>query len=209
MLFKTPHIRRQALILLKASVMANLALGLFAPIYAVFVQQIGGGILDIGIALALFYVVTGLFVIFFGTSKFFAKHVRTMVVIGYALLTLGFIGYIFIKIPIHLFIVQIVLGIADGILEPSWDSVYSAKLSEKQESKQWSIWAGSIHIVLGVAAIAGGLIVTHGSFKILFVIMAVLGAISAVIASQLLKNYPKQDWNTKSLIVKRIGRQKT
>ena len=46
--------KRDPKILLKASLLGFFALGLLTPIYAIFVQNIGGDILDAGIAYALF-----------------------------------------------------------------------------------------------------------------------------------------------------------
>ncbi|MDD5700393.1 MAG: hypothetical protein PHH00_04400, partial [Candidatus Nanoarchaeia archaeon] len=115
--------------LLKASIFSNLAFGLLAPIYAIFAGGIGGNLLDIGIAYALYCVFSGIFIITFGTSRFFSNNVRRMVVLGYSLQTLGYFGYIFVRSPMPLFLSQIVLGVSNGILEPSWDSVYAAKTS--------------------------------------------------------------------------------
>ncbi len=46
-----------------------------------------------------------------------------MIVLGYVLFTLGNAGYLVVQNPQQLFIVQLFLGIAGGILEPSWDGV--------------------------------------------------------------------------------------
>ncbi len=173
--------------LLKASLSSNFAFGLLAPIYAIFIDKIGGSILDIGYAYAIFAFVAGLFILIFDNSKFFVKHMRMMIVLGYSLVALCYIGYIFVESPWHLFLIQVIFGLANGILEPSWDSVYSAKLDEKQENRNWSIWAGSINITLGIAAIIGSFIIANYSFNLLFVIMAIFAIASAIFASRVLR----------------------
>jgi MFS family permease len=185
------NLRRDSKILLRASLSAYFALGLLIPIYAVFVQSIGGNVLDAGIAYAIFTISTGLFILLFGTSKFFSNHIRTMIVIGYILLALGFLSYLFVKTPIGLFSVELIIGVAMGVLDPAWDAVFSAKLEEKQGSKQWALWAGSTNIVTGISAVVGGLIVSHFSFRALFLIMFAFGILSAIISFGVLKNDKK------------------
>lgn len=189
MLFRFAKIRvkKEALVLLRASFLAIFALGLFGPLYAIFVQEIGGDILDVGIAYAIFSVATGLFVLIFGTSRFFSENVRLMVVLGYALWTVGYAGYFFVQNPAHLFFVQIVLGIAGGILEPSWDSVYAAELGEAEASFHWSLWSGGQSLITGAAAFLGSFIVATYSFRLLFLIMAVFNLLSVIVSLGVLK----------------------
>ncbi len=185
----------RAKILLYVSLIASFAIGLLGPIYAIFVEEIGGSILDAGIAYAIFSIFTGILIISFGSTKFFARNTRKIVVLGYFILALGNLGYLLVKSPIHLFIVQVVLGIAVGILEPAWDSIYAARLSEKQECKRWSLWSGSTYFLVGIAAIFGGFLASTFSFKILFLIMGALSVISAIISLAILKekyNKPKK-----------------
>ena len=99
----------RAKILLYVSLIASFAIGLLGPIYAIFVEEIGGSILDAGIAYAIFSIFTGILIISFGSTKFFARNTKKIVVIGYFILALGNLGYLLVKSPIHLFIVQVVL----------------------------------------------------------------------------------------------------
>ena len=84
--------------------------------------------------------------------------------------------------------VQIILGVAIGILEPSWDGIYSANLSEEKSASYWSLWAGSRNLVTGLAAFAGAGIVVAFSFKALFLVMLVFNIIALSVASRILKN---------------------
>jgi len=170
-LFSNLHIRKDSKILLISSFFGHFALGLLGPIYAIFVQHIGGDLLEAGVAYALFSIFAGIFVIIFGTSKFFEKHLRHMVVVAYGLLSLSCLGYIFVNNSIQLFIVQIVLGIASGILEPSWDSLFAEKMPAKDASKNWALWSGGASLMIGISAIVGSLIASKLSFQIMFIVM--------------------------------------
>lgn len=189
--FAKIQMKKEALILLRASFLTIFAMSLFGPFYAIFVQEIGGDILDIGFAYAIFSVATGLFILIFGTSKFFSENVRLMVVLGYIFWTIGYAGYFFVQNPVHLFLVQVILGIAGGILEPSWDSVYAAELGEAEASFHWSLWSGGQSLITGAAAFLGSFIVAYYSFGLLFVIMFAFNLLSVIVSLDALRNRSK------------------
>jgi MFS family permease len=181
------NIKGNARILLKASFIFNFGIGLFAPIYAIFVQKIGGDILDAGIAFAIYFILTGIFVIAFDTSKFYLKNVKKMIILGYFLFAIAYFLFIFIKTPMHLFLLQMLLGLATGIADPAWEGVFSAKGSEKKESKNWAIWTGGVSIIAGISAVVGGIIVTLFSFEVLFGIMSALCLLASLISIKIIK----------------------
>lgn len=177
---------RNSYILLKASYVANFAYGLFAPVYAIFVQNIGGTILDAGIAYSIYGICSGGFIIAFGSSDFFKRNVKKIIIVGYATYSLVYYLYMFIDSPQELFCLQILIGLATGILEPSWSAVFSAKQSEGALEKNWAIWTGGVGMISGIAALLGGYIATH-SFPLLFFIMGSSTLVSTVIVVRLLK----------------------
>lgn len=179
---------RTAKTLTLASFLGHITIGLFGPIYAIFVMEIGGDVLEAGVAYGIFSLVSGLFVFFVGRSTFFKKRLRQMAVFGYVLFTLGNGGYLLIQNPFQLFIVQIILGIAGGILEPSWDGLFSANLTEERAAHSWATWAGIQNIAIGVGALAGGLIVALYSFKLLFMVMFVINIIMTIVSLSILKH---------------------
>jgi MFS family permease len=74
--------------LLGASLLANFADSLFGPLYAVYVQNIGGGVLDIGNSIAIYSITTGVLIIMFGKiSDFLSKEL--LIVFGFALGAVG------------------------------------------------------------------------------------------------------------------------
>lgn len=175
-------------ILLWASLMALIPFGLFGPIYAIFVKNIGGDVLEAGVAFGIFSILSGVFIFLLGHWKFFKKHLAIFVVTGYSLLTLGELGYLLVDSTFKLFIVQIILGIAGGILEPSWDGLYSANLSQEKAMQVWSTWASGRDLVTGIGAIAGSIIVAAYSFTLLFIVMAVFNIMAVFTSLRLLKN---------------------
>lgn len=178
-------------ILLWSSVFLNLSAGLFGPIYAVFVEQIGGDLLTAGGAYASFSIALGVLVYFLGKWEDKIKHQENLIIWGRLLTVIGTAGYLLIKAPIHLFAVQITLGIAQALTIPAFDSLYSKNLQKGRFASQWGSWEAMTSIVIGIAAIVGGLIAKEFGFKPLFIIMTII-ALIALIISLLLKKDVKR-----------------
>jgi sugar phosphate permease len=172
--------------LLTASFLGLFPAGLLLPIYALYVAGIGGDMLDAGIAYGLFALCSGVFILLVSSTRFFRNNLRLMVVIGFVLVAIGQAGYFFIATPLHLFIAQIIIGIAEGILDPAWDSLFSTDKSQSEATHLWSRWSAGRHIVTGLGAIAGAMIVTAYSFTLLFSIMLVCNLLAVFVSLRLL-----------------------
>lgn len=173
-------------ILLAASFFGLFPVGLLLPIYAVFVRNIGGDILDAGIAYGLFSISSGVFVLLMTKTDLFKKHLRQMVVIGYLMVAIGQAGYFFIGTPTQLFLTQVIIGIATGILDPSWDSLYSVEKTEVDAIRAWSLWSGGQRMITGLGAVFGAIVVAAYSFTLLFCVMLVFNILAVLVSLRLL-----------------------
>jgi len=149
----------------------NLALGMIGPIYAIFVEEIGGDILDASWAYSTYMITAGVVMYILSKWEDRAKHKEKFVIIGYALTSLGCLLYFFVYNQFTLFIVQAVLGLSVAILDPAFDSIYSRYVKANEEASNWGIWEAMIYIVTAVAAIIGGYIADSFGFKPLFITM--------------------------------------
>jgi len=163
-----------------------LAAGMFGPIYAIFVERIGGHILEAGGAYAAFSLAYGILIFFISRWEDHVKHQEKLIVIGYALGSVGILGYLFISAPIHLFIVQIVLGIAGAIGSPAYDSMYSKYLDRGKFASEWGMYESMEYIITAIAALAGAFIAAMFSFQYLFLIMFFFSLIGLFISLRLL-----------------------
>ena len=175
--------------------MFTLAGGLFGPIYAVFVEKIGGDLLTAGTAYAAFAITTGVLIFLISKWEDKAKHLEKFVILGYALSCIGFIGYLLIKEPWHLFIVQIIFGIGEAINTPAWDGLYSKSLDKGKFASQWGLWESMQWIVTAIAAAIGGLIANLFGFRFLFYIMLFISIIGLIISALLIIKKKKRIWN--------------
>jgi len=175
------NLSRQARLLLKISFLTAFAESMLVPVYAVFTEKVGGSILDAGIAFASFSIATGIIVAVVGTRPWFAAHIKRFLILGFLGSALCDLSYVFVQNRWQLFAAQIVAGLATGLIEPAWDALFTEDI-EHSSAQRWSIWAGGTHLVTGLAALAGGLIVAYGSFEILFITMGVIDTIAILVA---------------------------
>ncbi len=178
-------------ILIFSSIFYNFAAGLFGPIYAIFVQEIGGTILTASIAWSVYTFFIGALMLIFGRmeDKF---NKRKLFVVGRVINACGIIGYLFVDSPASLFVVQGILGVAVAIMNPTFEAIFSRGLDVGKESTEWSLWEGSINIFYSGASLIGGTIASVFGFKYLFMFMAASSILSTIVATMLLK---KNAWN--------------
>jgi MFS family permease len=172
---------REARLLLKISFLTTFAESMLVPIYAAFAEKVGGSILDAGIAFAVFSMATGVVITIIGTRPWFQLHVRTCLMVGFLVSACCDASYVFVANRWQLFAVQIVAGLATGLIEPAWDSLFTDDI-EHSSAKHWSVWAGGSHLVAGAAALIGGVVVAYLSFSALFLSMCVIDAAAFVVA---------------------------
>lgn len=159
--------------------------GMMGPLFAIFAEKVGGDILDITWAWATYLIITGLVYIFVGKLINGKEYKEKVLVLGYALNALFTFGYLFVKSPTHLFIVQAGLGIAEAIGTPAWDSLYAKNLDDKMDSYAWGLSTGQSQIVTGLAFGIGGLITHFISFEVLFITMGIIQVIAVLVTAQL------------------------
>lgn len=153
---------------------------MLGPIYALFVEEIGGSLLDASIAGAIFAFTAGLVTILSGKLSDKVRQSELIMILGYVLMGTGFFLYQFVDSVMFLFSIQILIGFGEAIYSPAFDKLYSAHLDKGKSGTQWGAWEGMNYFTTAFGALVGGLIVTRFGFNAIFIIMAVLSYISAV-----------------------------
>ena len=172
-------------ILLLASGLSLLAGGLFGPIYAIFVEQIGGDILTAGTAYAAFAISAGVLIFVISRWEDHIKYKETLVIMGYALGCFGFLGYLLIQDPLDLFAVQVIFGIATAIGTPAYDGLYSKHLDKGKFVSEWGLWESMNYILIGISAAAGGFLAEFFGFRFLFFVMLALSILGLIVSTLL------------------------
>ncbi len=172
-------------ILLLASSLWYFGEGLFGPLLAIYAEKIGGDMLDITWAWALYLVVTGISYGVVGKLFMRSNYKKHAMIFGYGLNAVLTFCYIFVHNTQELFLLQIGLGIAEALSTPIWDSLFASNLEDKENSFHWSLASGHTHFVSGIAIAIGGLIANYVSFEALFIVMGCIQVLATLIQSTL------------------------
>jgi hypothetical protein len=159
-------------ILLTCSIFIHGGINLLAPIYAVFIKNIGGTIIDAGVTIGFYALLKG--VLYFALNQLkesqFSKKV--MIAFGYFVFFVGYISYIFASNVTHVLIIQGLLAFGEVVINPSWSAVIAQALTKGKERGIYSDFYGYRSLFEGIAAIAGGFLATQIGFHFLFGLMA-------------------------------------
>ena len=179
--------KRGIKILLLSDTWATLALGMIGPIYAIFVEEIGGDILDASWAYFAFMITSGLmmYAISHWEDKF--KNKERLITAGYVLTALGCVSYYFVHSQSMLVFTQVILGLAEAIQVPAYDALYSKLLDHGKEASEWGDWEAMRYIVTAIAALIGGYLATIAGFRSLFIVMFVISVFSGLTSIRLWK----------------------
>ncbi len=174
-------------ILLYANNIWMLGEGLFGPLYAVFTAQIGGSVLDITWAWAVYLVVTGVSIVFVGAISDRPGIKRKLLVAGYGLNALCTFAYLWVDVPWKLFVVEGGLGLAAALATPTWYALYSTYQPKNERGFSWGLAQGQSKILLAISMVIGGFVVSYASFELLFISMGAIQVIALIIQAQIFR----------------------
>ncbi len=172
-------------ILLYGSNLWLFADGMFGPLFAVFTEKIHGNILDISWAWTIYLIVTGVLSIIIGKISDKVGQKQLMVT-GYALTAIFTFSFLLVSQPMHLFIVQVGLGVALALCNSTWYALYSKNSDDNEAGYTWGLNDGQGKICTAFAILIGGTIVSYSSFQTLFIIMGVIQTIATIYIAQIL-----------------------
>ncbi|MBD3250251.1 MAG: MFS transporter [Candidatus Pacebacteria bacterium] len=166
-------------ILLFTNALVRLSNGMLTPIYALFVISIGGNLLDASLSGGVFALVAGLTSLVSGKLADELKESELMLVIGYLIMSFGYLLFFFTRTIPALLLAQALVGLGDAIYFPPFDAIYSKHAAKKMESSTWSLWEAMNYFTLAIGALLGGYLVMEFGFRVIFILMAGLCFISA------------------------------
>ncbi len=153
---------------------------MIGPIYALFVEEIGGSLLDASYAFGVFAFVAGIVTLISGNYADKIKENELILVAGYGFMGIGFFGYIFVNSIFLLLIVQAVIGLGEAVYGPAFDAIYSKHLDKNRAGREWGAWEAMNYFTAAFGAVAGGILVTLFGFNIIFIVMGLLCFVSAI-----------------------------
>jgi len=182
MIFKNKEnlFNRQLKILLITNSLVLVAGAMLGPIYALFVEDIGGDLLSASYSFGAFALAAGFVTLISGKYTDQVKEKKSIITIGYLLMSLGFFLYLAVNSIWMLLVVQVIIGFGEAIYAPALDSIYSAHISRRKSGRQWATWEALYYFTTFVGAIAGGLLISQFGFNPAFILMGFLALGSAL-----------------------------
>jgi len=158
---------------------------LFTPIFAIFIaEKIGGNLEVIGISMGIYLFSKAIFEmpvgIFIDKSKS-EKDDLYASILGTMLVGLVYLSYIFITSINQLYILQGFLGLGSAIAYPGWYSIFTKHIDKGKEGFEWSLYDVLLGLGMAASAALGGFIASIYSFSTLFVLVAVITFLGALL----------------------------
>ncbi len=166
-------------VLLVTNGLILISAAMIGPIYAIFVENIGGDLLDASIAGGLFAFTAGVVTLLSGRFSDKIRHSEIIMISGYMLIGTGFFLYQYVNSIPFLFAIQVMIGLGNAIYSPAFDKLYSAHLDSEKAGTEWGAWESMNYFTTAFGALIGGIIVTVFGFNAIFIIMAALSYFSA------------------------------
>ena len=179
-------LNRPLRILLITNGLTLLAGGMLGPIYALFVEKVGGDLLDASLTGGMFSLAAGFTTLIMGKYTDKVKEEEIIVVIGYLIMGVGFALYAIVNSIWSLLLVQILIGFAESFYSPAFDSLYTKHTPKTKRGRAWGWWESLNYFTLAGGALIGGLIVKFLGFTPIFLIMSFLCISSALYIYKLL-----------------------
>lgn len=176
--FKTNKALR---VLLLSNSLILISLGMLVPVYALFVQQVGGSALSAGITAGALGLTSAFSALISGkfVDKLNPNKTRLIMAGGWSMIGLAILLYLLVNNITTLFITQAILGFVKTISAPAFDTLYARHLDRSSAGQEYGLWEASFFLTAGIGAVLGGVIVDLYGFNGLFIAMASLSFIAS------------------------------
>lgn len=155
--------------------------GILLPIYTVFVQKIGGDILDASGAMAAFLITQGVFTILAHRFKWINQRRIPVMIFGWIIWVCGIAMYLIISSVWMLFVTQILTALGNALADPIFEQELANHTDKRNQEFEWGLFEGSIDLVQGAAAIIGGLLASFFGFRVLIYAMVASATLSLIL----------------------------
>ena len=167
-------------ILISSYTLSTFSEGILMPIYAVFVQKIGGDILDASSAIAVFFITQGIFTMLIHRLKWSDKNRTFLLIAGWAIWVLGVFSYLFVSSLLILFLAQVLTALGNAMADPIFYRELSDNTDRRHKTFEWGFFEGIQTVFDGLAALVGGLVVTLWGFHFLILAMTIAASFSLI-----------------------------
>ena len=187
------------------------ALGLIAPIFAVFIiGQIKGGTVEVvGFAAAIYWIAKSIFEMPIGRFLDKVKGEKDdlyFLVIGYLIVACVHFGYMLISLPWQLYVLEGIYALGMAMALPSWSAIFTRHIDRGKEGFEWSVEHTAYSMGMGVTGAIGGILVAKFGFNAVFIITGFIAFLGGLLPLFIVKDVRKHGDHHLRFIDKLWGR---
>ncbi len=172
-------------VLIIGDVMYYAGVGLFGPIFALFIAQTvaGNSIEVVGIAMAIYLITKSLTQIpaAWIIDKICGEQDDFWFMFA-GLLAASLIPFLYLAVrtPLDLYLVQFLLGIALAFNFPSFMALFTKHIADRREATIWGVYYTLYDLVTAGAAALGGILAAFFGFETVIIIGSSVGILGAL-----------------------------
>ncbi|HET9173861.1 MAG TPA: MFS transporter [Candidatus Saccharimonadales bacterium] len=153
----------------------------FAPLYALFAHGFVLSPKHISFIWGAYSLLTALFILLFGKYEN-AKRKGKLVVLGYIIYAIGALLFLTVHSETRLMLVLAFNALGAGVTLPAYKTLFARNERTGKESEQWSWLDAGNMFAAALGGALGGLLVGAYGFRGIFITMASIQAVAALIA---------------------------
>lgn len=178
---------KQLNILLWSSNLWLLSDGLLGPALALFGKKVGGDLMEISVAVFIYWAVNGTVEIIVGRYCRNPGTMRYIMLTGFILNTVATFSFLAVKTMAGVLLIQTAIGISRGLSGPTWDALY--QLSNSSQTNVADAWGrargmGSWSMAISVI-LCGYAVGPEEAYDRAFLIMGTIQTIATLFLSSI------------------------
>jgi MFS family permease len=155
----------------------NFGFALFAPLYGVYVLELGATPQVASYIWAAYTFLTAILLLVFGRVENRWNNKLKPVLVGNVLQISGSVLILMMPLLAGLLVGLLVYGAGTAILGPSWYYLFSVHMDKRRGPEEWSWSSGGASFAISAGAATGGLLIAAYSFRGVFIFMILSGIV--------------------------------
>lgn len=162
-----------------------LVANLLGPLYAVYIEGLGGSIAMVSGTWSVMLLTTTL--VNFALIRF-GDRIREheyFLIAGFIFRAIAWIGFAFAGSLLAIIILQIIVGLGEAVGSTGFDAIMAEHLDKSSHIRDYAVWKTISNVLASIATLVGGFVVTWYGFNPMFYFMGLVALLCAVITYML------------------------
>jgi len=181
-----PKLNQVILVIVMAYFVLTAAAGFLPPMYAVFIttQIAGATVASVGLAITIYWATKSVLQLF--VARFIDRNHGEIddfyFMIAGGILSALFVSlYYFATNIVHVYILQLLIGVADAMVIPPFYAIFTRHIDKGKEGFEWSLFSSfSVGAGAALGAMLGGILGASIGFRAVFPMVGILTFVATI-----------------------------